>query len=317
MKATPIASYGASDLLQLAECERPNPGPGQYLIKVRASAVNPVDWKLRRGSLKVVMHPSFPLILGFDVCGEIVEAGPGAHRFKPGDAIYVRLDNRFGGALAEYAVAGEGAVASKPAGLTALQAAAVPLAGMTALQGLRDLGKLQAGQQLLVVGGSGGVGHFAVQIGKALGATVVASCSTGNVEMVRSLGADHVIDYRKEPYRVIERAYDVVYDTVVAEPFSTFAPLMAPRGRFVAATPSLGLLLRAPFLPLYSGKRILFVSLKSRGSDLEYLTGLIEQGRLKPVIDRTFALAEAAQAHAYAEQGHVRGKVVIDVAANA
>jgi NADPH:quinone reductase-like Zn-dependent oxidoreductase len=314
MKAIQLASFGAADQLQLVELEQPQPSARQYLIKVHASAVNPVDFKIRSGKLRPIMWPRLPTVLGFDVCGEIVARGPQATRLAVGAAVYARLDARFGGAYAQYAVAGEDAVARKPAGLSDAEAATVPLAGLTALQALRDCGRLRGGQHVLVVGGSGGVGHFAVQIAKAMGAHVVASCSAGNLAMVRGLGAEHVIDYRSEPYRTFTAPYDVILDTAVSDPFSVFAPLLAPAGRYVAATPSAGLIARLPLLALTSRKRIVFVMLKSSASDLDQLSEWIEGHQLRPIIDRSYPLAETAAAHAYAEQGHVKGKVALTIA---
>jgi NADPH:quinone reductase-like Zn-dependent oxidoreductase len=313
MQAVQIAHFGSPDQLQLVERARPRPGRGQYLVAVHASSVNPVDWKLRSGALRPIMWPRLPVVLGFDVCGVIAEAGPGAERFAVGDPIYARLDTRYGGAYAQYALVGEAVVARKPKDMTDVQAAAVPLAGVTALQALRDRARLRAGQRLLVVGGAGGVGHFAVQIGKAMGAHVVASASASNHDLLRELGAEHCIDYRNEAYRSFDGPYDVIFDTAVATSIRLFLPLMAAEGRYVAATPSLELVARAPLLALSSKRRIDFVMLKPSAADLDQLSYWIEAGQLKPVIDRTYPLAETAAAHAYAEQGHVRGKVVLEV----
>ena len=315
MKAIQMTRYGASDVLELTERESPRVGPGQYLVRVHASSINPIDWKLRQGALRMYMWPRLPMVPGFDIAGVIAEPAAGSTRWKVGDPIYARIDQQFGGAYAEYAVVGEAALARKPSNLSDDEAAAVPLAGLTALQALRNAG-VSRGQQVLIVGGSGGVGHFAVQIAKIIGAHVVASCSTANVAMVTSLGADLVIDYRTEPYRAPNSAYDVIFDTVVHDPFKRFAPLLAARGRYVAVTPSPELLLRAPWLRLTSRRRIQFVMMKPSGADLAQLSDWIEAGRLRPVIDRVYPLGEAAAAHAYAEQGHVRGKVVLDLMAS-
>jgi NADPH:quinone reductase-like Zn-dependent oxidoreductase len=313
MKAVQMAGYGASDILQVVERERPTPSAGRYLIEVHAASVNPIDWKLRQGALRSYMWPRLPLVPGFDISGTVAEAGPGATRWQVGAPVYARIDALFGGAYAQYALVGESALAHKPKNLSDVEAAAVPLAGVTALQALRNDGGLQRGQHVLVVGGSGGVGHFAVQIAKLMGAHVVASCSTPNVAMLHALGADEVIDYRVESYRRGPAAYDVILDTAVSSPFRTFAPLLGPRGRYVAATPSPELFLRAPLLLLGSRRRIKFVMLKVSGADLEQLTGWIEAGQLRPVIDRVYPLSQAAAAHAQAEQGHVRGKIVLDL----
>jgi len=214
MRAAVIDGYGGPDRFEIREVEKPSPGPGQLLVRVRAASVNPVDWKLRKGSLRFVRPARFPLILGYDVAGEVEAIGAEVSHFAPGDPVYASTDNPHGGGYAEYVLVGEAATALKPASLTFEEAAAVPLASLTALQALRDKGEVAEGERLLVNGGAGGVGHFAVQIGKALGARVVAVASGRNQEFLRELGADRGIDYEEEDFATDEENYHIVFDTV-------------------------------------------------------------------------------------------------------
>lgn len=313
MKAMQYQGYGGPDRLSLTEIPEPRPSESQLLVKVGASSVNPVDWKLHNGSFRWLMPVKFPSVPGFDLAGEVVEVGAKVERFKPGDRVFAMLDHRPGGADAEYAVVGETAAAPMPSNLDAREAAAVPLAGLTALQALRDNGRLGAGQCVLIIGGSGGVGHFAVQIAKARGARVTAVCSTPHVEMVRGLGADHVIDYKKQTGFAADEPYDLIFDTILSSPFRAFLPVMARKGVFVATLPTPSLLVRAVFMPLYSSRRVKLVGVRPRGEDLRYLGGLIEASKLRPVIDRVFRLEELASAHAMSQGGRTVGKIVVNV----
>jgi NADPH:quinone reductase-like Zn-dependent oxidoreductase len=200
MKAAVINGYGAPEVLQYTEVEKPQIKPNQMLVRVYASSVNPIDWKIRKGMLKVLTGNKFPMILGFDVSGEVVEVGTQVTQFKPGDSIYAHLNQLPGGAYAEYAAVAEKSAAAKPTNMSHEEAAAVPLAAMTALQAWRDEGNLKLGQKVLINGASGGVGTFAVQIAKVLGAEVTAVCGTRNLEMVKSLGADRLIDYKQQDF---------------------------------------------------------------------------------------------------------------------
>jgi len=271
MKAMQYSGYGDPSLLKMVEMERPIPTEGQLLVKVNAAAVNPIDWKLHDGSLRYVLPVKFPSIPGFDVAGEVMTIGPGVDRFKIADRIYACLPGRFDGACAEYVVVDAAVAAPIPPQLDFFQAAAIPLAALTALQSLRDLGALHADQRLLIVGSSGGVGHFAIQIGKAFGAHVTAVCSTGNVDRVAALGADQVIDYTKQSDFSAGEPYDVVLDCVVEKPYRAFQRVMNKEAVYVAVLFPLRLLVQSVLLRLYSKQRIRFVICKANGDDLTFI----------------------------------------------
>jgi len=314
MKAMQYSGYGDPSLLKMVEMELPKPAAGQILIKVNAAAVNPIDWKLHDGSLRYVLPVTFPAVPGFDLAGEMVAVGPGVDRFTIGDRIYACLSGRSTGACAEYAVVDAAVAAPIPPQLDFFQAAAIPLAALTALQSLRDLGGLHADQRLLIVGGSGGVGHFAIQIGTAFGAHVTAVCSTGNVDRVAALGADYVIDYKKQSDFSAGELYDVVLDCVAEKPFRLFRQVMRREAVYVAVLFPLRLLARSVLLRLSSKQRIRFVICKANGDDLVVISKLVNDGKLQPLIDRVYPLHELAEAHRYSRSGRARGKIVIDVA---
>ncbi|HSC95493.1 MAG TPA: NAD(P)-dependent alcohol dehydrogenase [Burkholderiales bacterium] len=315
MKAMQYRGYGGPDQIVAAEVPVPQPGPSQLLVRVAASSVNPVDWKLHNGHYRWLMPVRFPSIPGFDVAGEVVETGAQVARFKAGDHVFAMSDARAGGASAEYAVVGEGAAARMPSNLSAPEAAAVPLAGLTALQALRDLGHVAAGKRLLVIGASGGVGHFAVQIAKYCGAEVTAVCSSRHVEMVRGLGASRVIDYTSESDFRGPQPYDIVFDVVVNRPVSGFLRLLAPDGIYVSSLPSFGRVAAAFYLPLCSKRRVRVARVAARGEDLDQLRALCDAGKLRPVIDRVLRLEELAAAHAYSARGTTTGKIAIVIGA--
>ena len=313
MKAIQFRRYGPSDVLEYVERDLPSPADHQCLVKVSASSVNPIDWKIRKGKLKMVLRPRFPMVLGFDICGEIVATGRLVSKFKAGDWVYALLESKGGGAHAEYAVVAESAAGLKPEQLTPQESAAIPLAALTAIQALRDKGRLCAGQRVLIIGASGGVGHFAVQIAKAIGAHVTAVCGTTNVEMVRDLGADRVMDYKTEDYKQDNATYDIVFDVVAADSFLGCSNLLGPTGIYISTLPSCGLILATLLLPVVSKKRSRFILVQPSGDDLTYLRQLVAGGRLRPVTDRVYPLAEAKAAHDYSEKGHTRGKIILQV----
>lgn len=313
MKALQYQRYGGPDQLREVEVPRPTPAPGQILVKVAASSVNPIDWKLHNGSFRFVKPVKMPSTPGFDIVGEIVQVGADVTQHHVGDLIYAMLDSKTGGADAEYAVVGEAAAAPMPAGIKWQEAAGIPLAGLTALQALRDKGQLTAGQRVLVVGASGGVGHYAVQIARALGAHVTGVCSTDNVDMVKGLGATEVIDYKKQSGFGSETHYDVVFDTIGASRFGDYTPAMTQDTVYVCTLPNLSLIAHALVLPVYSKRRIKMVMVNSSGEDLKYLTNLVEQNKLRTVIDRVFPLEELHLAHELNQQGRTAGKIIVNV----
>ncbi len=314
MQAIVQNNYGTPDVLSLKEVERPTFTDDQVLVRVHAASINAGDYFSMRGSPWLVrFFVGFPrpsdYILGWDVAGRVEAVGSAVTKFQPGDAVFGAVSHAF----AEYVVASADRFAPKPANLTFGQAAAVPTAAITALQGLRDAGQVQPGQKLLINGAAGGVGTFAVQIAKALGADVTGVCSTRNVEMVRTIGANHVVDYTREDFTRGERRYDLILDNVGNRAFSDLRRVLTPRGRIIPNSGHGGMsyvfkgFLLAPFMEQQEQP----LTITPNGRDLAALTHMIEVGEVAPVIDRTFPFEEIPAALSYAAQGHARGKVVI------
>jgi NADPH:quinone reductase-like Zn-dependent oxidoreductase len=301
MKAAVYTKTKSGKVLQIMEVQTPIPKDNEVLIKTRAASVNPLDWRLKS------RRP------GVDVAGEVVAVGKRVTQFKPGDAVFGTCR----GAFAEYACTSEAALVSKPVNLTFEQAACVPIAGLTALQGLRDKGDLQPGQKVLINGAAGGIGTFAVQIAKSLGAEVTAVCSARNVEMVRSLGADLVIDYTQEDFTNNGRYYDLVLDNVGNRTLSALRRVMTPRGRCVMAGAPKELwavVMRVLKALAWSGflrRKFTFFIAKLKKDDLGALCELMKTGKVTPVIDKRYQRSGTADAIAYVEQGHARAKVVV------
>jgi NADPH:quinone reductase-like Zn-dependent oxidoreductase len=318
MKAVVIDGYGGSDRLVVREVETPRPGPGQVLLRVRATSVNPIDWMIRSGQLRWVKRARFPAILGFDVAGEVVEIGPEVSRFAPGDAVYALLDSPVGGAYAEFAVARESSLAEKPAVLSFEEAAALPLAGLTALQALRDLGELASREKLLVNGAAGGVGHLAVQIGAALGAEVTGVASGGNQSLVLAMGAERAIDYEEIDFTGEDVAYDVIFDAVGSCSFDDCAAVLSPQGGVYVSTrvgPRLFLWSLLTRLGRLAGQRrqARIVLAHPSGQDLAVLGRMVEIGKLRPAVGRVYPLDEIRRAHEASQTGHARGKIVVRI----
>lgn len=325
MKAIVHRCYGPPDVLKLENIEKPTPADNEVLVKIHAAAVNPLDWHYMRGKPYIMRMeaglgaPTNPR-LGVDFAGTVETAGRNVKRFKPGDEVF---GGKYG-ALAEYvSVAEERALVLKPARLTFEQAASIPIAAITALQGLRDAGRIQPGQKVLINGASGGVGTFAVQIAKSFGAEVTGVCSTRNVEMVRSLGADHVIDYTKEDYARSGEHYDVILDNVGNRSLSDNRQVLNPEGKYVLiggggpdAGPWIGLFvgpIKALVLSQFVSQDMGMFVAELNKEDLTILAELMQAGKVTPVIDRRYKLSETAEALRYLEKGHARGKVVIDL----
>lgn len=320
MKAMVQHRYGTPDVLEPADVASPPVGDDQVLIRVWAAAIHPGDLMLMQGR-PVAMRPLFGLrrprrvTPGYDVAGIVEAVGVDVERVRPGDQIYGQGD----GSCAEYTTAGQDAVAPKPESLTFEQAAAVPMSGLTALHALRDVAQIQPGQRILINGASGGIGTYAVQIGKALGAHVTGVCSTRNVELVGSLGADEVVDYTQRDFTLTGERYDVILDNVANHPLSRLRRALTPTGTLLPNNGTSGgrwlgplprMLHAVAWSPFVSQRMRLFVSQPSR-ADLQALTEMIEAGEVEPVVDRTFTLSETADAFAHLAQGHARGKVVI------
>ncbi|MGA2470693.1 MAG: NAD(P)-dependent alcohol dehydrogenase [Solirubrobacteraceae bacterium] len=321
MKAIINTEYGSPDLLELREIDKPDVDAGDVLVRVRASSVNPLDWHLMRGLPYIARLMGLGLrkpkgtVRGVDVAGHVEAVGEDVTQFQVGDEVFGGCD----GAFAEYVCGPEKKFVHKPAGLTFEQAAALPIAGCTALQALRDHGRLQAGQTVLINGAAGGVGTFAVPIAKALGAEVTGVCSTRNVEMVRSLGADHVIDYTQDDFTDGQR-YDLILDAVANRSLSDLRRALSPTGTLVIVGGGSGkwlgpfvVLLQALVRSRFVSQRLHFFMANVNNEDLAALAALVESGKVTPVIDRTYPLNETAEAIRYLETGHARGKTVITV----
>lgn len=317
MKAIVIDGYGGIDRMRLEERPEPAPGPGELLIDVRAASVNPVDWKIRQGELKAVLWLKFPYIPGGDVAGEVVAVGSGVSRFKPGDAVVAFVELKQGGGYAQRVVVKEAATASKVSSMTFPEASTLPIAGCTALQALRDHGGLREGGSVLINGGAGGVGHFAVQIGKAMGATITATAGPSNIDFVRSIGADRVIDYKKEDFTKLPDRYDVIFDAVAMSTFPACRDRLNPGGVYITTLPNPNVLFWGAVQSAASlfgrARRAMFMWVRQEGSDLAFLGQLADQGKLRPEIARTFPLEQVREAHALSEEGHGRGKIVLIV----
>lgn len=309
MKAAFIEGYGGHEVLRVAELDKPTPRDGEVLVRVRAASVNPIDWKIRSGSMKLFMRKSFPLVLGADLSGEVAEVRPGS-RFKVGEAVMALLPGDVG-AFAEYVSVPEHVASLAPKTTTFEEAASLPATAQTALQALRDLGGLQPGGSVVVNGASGGVGVFGVQLAKILGAKVTAVCSEANAGFVRELGADEVVDYRKADFTTLGVRHDVVFDAVSNRTFADCQRALGPKGVYVATMPSASLILRQVFLNAVSSQKAKGVVVKSKVEDLQYLAGLIDEKRLRTVIAKVFPLAEIAEAQKLSESGRVRGKIVL------
>jgi len=322
MRAILFERYGTPADLRLGELARPTPREGEVLVRVHASSVNAADWRLLRADpflVRLVFGLFRPRIrvLGTDVAGVVEAVGPGVTRFAPGDAVFGELFGSGLGGFAEYAVAPESAFARKPDRVSFEEAAAVPLAAVTALQALRDVAALKAGESVVIQGASGGVGTFAIQLAKALGAgEITAVCSARNAELARRLGADHVVDYAREDYTASGKTYDVIVGVNGERRLAHYRRALKPGGRFVMIGGSSRQLAAVVLLGSFhggGGRQMKRVDAKTTPSDLEVLRGLLETGALTPIIDRTYRLEEVPAAIAYQERGHAPGKVVIRV----
>lgn len=317
MHAVVQADYGSADVMELREIEKPTPGDGEVLVRVLAASLAAGDYFGMRGTpFPARLAIGFPkpkkdYVVGLDFAGVVESVGNDVTRFKPGEEVY----GECGGSCAEYAVARESGIAHKPRILTFGQAAAVPTSACTALQGLRDHGRVRPGQKVLINGASGGVGPFAVQIAKALGAEVTAVCSTRNVEMVQSIGADHVIDYTQEDFTQGGPRYDVIIDNVGSHSLSDTRRALTSRGVHIPSSGHAGMawIIAAALTAIFVRQQGKPFVTSTTGDDLVTLNELIEAGKVTPVMDRTYPLSDAPEAFRYLDEGHARGKVVITV----
>ena len=323
MKAITYHRYGSPDVLEFGEVDEPVVKDDEVLIGVRAASVNPRDWHFMRG-LPYFMRLQFGLRgpkdggLGSDVAGQVEAVGKNVTRFRPGDEVFADV---LTGGFAEYACVTEDLLGLKPANLTFEQAAAVPLAALTALQGLRDHGRVQPGQKVLIIGASGGVGTFAVQLGKLFGADVTGVCSTRKVDMVRSIGADHVIDYTQEDFTRSGQTYDLIFQLAGTRSPADCRRALTSKGTLLLSSGESGgrwigpvdRIVKAVVLSPFVSQRLVSFLAKPSTEDLQVMRELIEAGKVSPVIDRTYPLSDTPEAIRHLEEGHARGKIVITV----
>ncbi len=321
MKAVVYTSYGSPDVLQLKEIEKPTSKDDEVLVKVHAASVNAADLHFLRGKPFLIRLMGFGLlrpkgkILGSDIAGRVEAVGRNVKQFQPGDEVFGDLFECGRGGFAEYVCARENALALKPTNISFEEAAAVPMAAVTALHGLRDKGQIQQGQKVLINGASGGVGTFAVQIAKSFGAEVTGVCSTRNLDMVRSFGADQVIDYSREDFTKNGQRYDLILAANGYHLIFDYQRALSPKGTYVATGGSMPQLFQAmllgPCISMTGSKKMGNLISKPNQKDLIFMKGLLETGKVKPVIERRYKLSEAAEALRYLEEGHAQGKVVI------
>jgi len=333
MKAAVIDHYGPNELVQVRDIAVPAIGPTDLLVRVHAASVNPLDVKTRSGSLKVLLKYRFPLVLGNDLSGEVAEVGSQVRRFKKGDAMYARLDKDRIGAFAEFAVVREGAAALKPANVTFEEAASLPLVSLTAWQALVEIGKLRAGQRVLIHAGSGGVGSVAIQLAHHLGATVFTTVGQRNMELVKRLGADVPIDYRAARFENVAKDCDVVLDSAGGDTLVRSFECVKPSGVVVSigSTPSAAFARSWGLNPIIvlaisvmsrkataaarrHNARYEYLFIRADGAQLSEITRLVEGGAIKPLVDKVFPLEHVRDALAYSESGRATGKVVVKVA---
>lgn len=323
MKAVVYTKYGPPEMLQLATVEKPFPKDNEVLVKVVAASANAADWRMLRADPFLVriytglLKPTKYNILGADIAGRIETVGKDVKQFQPGDAVFGDIFASGWGGFAEYVCTRENELALKPANISFEEAAAVPLAALTALHGLRDVGKIQPGQKVLINGASGGVGTFAVQIAKSFGAEVTAVCSTGNMDMARSIGADYVIDYTQEDFTKNGPRYDLILAVNGYHSIFDYRRTLNPGGIYVMAGGATAQLFQAlllgPWISMTGNKKMGALTSKPNQKDLIFLKELLEAGKVKPVIYRRYPLHEVPEALRYLEEGHARGKVVITV----
>jgi NADPH:quinone reductase-like Zn-dependent oxidoreductase len=312
MQAVAFERFGPPDVLRLVQQPVPVPGPNEVLVRVRAAGVNPADYKLRQGAFKYIQRSRFPMGVGLDLAGDIVRLGSAVQGLREGEAVYGFRPVNTPGSYAQFATMDAGLLAPKPQSLGYTEAAAVPVAALTALQGLRSKGGLQAGQRVLVIGASGGVGTFAIQVARLLGAHVTGVCSTRNIELVRGLDCDEVIDYTREHFSAGGRRFHVILDTV-GTPYATCKPALAPGGNVVTIVFSAGAMLRSLLRALPGGPRLHTFLADMDAAQLREITAWLDSGRLRVVMDKVYPLAEVAAAHQHSESGRARGKVVLQL----
>lgn len=313
MKAVVINRYGRNDEVEIRDMPTPVCGPQDVLIRVRAAGINPVDWKVRSGQARIITGSRFPKILGNECSGEVIEIGERVNKFRQGDQVIGWPSARKLGAFAEYVCMCERATFAKSERITFEQAACIPIAGLTALQALRDKGQIAYGKKVLINGAAGGVGHFAVQIARIFGANVTGVCSSRNRETVKALGAHAVIDHTAEDFTESGNRYDIVFDAVAKRSFRECKKALARHGVYISTLPSAGVLLNQYLTGFVSAKKAATIWVRPDEADLEWVSKHVETGKIEIVIDRTYPLDQAKEALAYSETGKARGKIALHI----
>ena len=312
MKAVVFNAYGGNDVLELQDVPKPAINPDEVLIRVHAAGVNPVDWKVLAGQAKMLTGSRFPKTLGIECSGVIVEAGSLVRKFKAGDAVIANVGMGLG-AYAEYVVVRGKTVFPKPETVAFADAATLPIAGLTALQALKDKGCIAPGRKVLINGASGGVGTFAVQIAKILGAEVTAVCSAVNAGLLKGLGADHVIDYHEQDFTATNERYDIIFDAVSSRSFGECKKALTRHGVYVNTLPTPSIYWHICTSTLLPGKKAATMMVSQRADDVAWICEQLRTGRLKVVIDKVFPLDQVKDALAYSRTGRARGKIVLKV----
>jgi NADPH:quinone reductase-like Zn-dependent oxidoreductase len=312
MKAAVFNRYGGNEVVEVKDIPAPVPGPGEVVIKVHAASINPVDWKVRDGMARILTGSKFPKVLGCECAGEVTAIGARATKFRKGDRVVMYTSVKRLGAFAEYARTAEDRIYPIAEGITFEQAACLPIAGLTALQSLRDHGKTAPGKKVLINGASGGVGHFAVQIAKVFGAEVTAVTSSRNVDFVKELGADKVIDYRKEDFTRGSERYDLVFDAVSMSSFGACKRILMSSGRYVNTLPNATIVAQVltSFLP---GRKARSMWVRPSADDIAWMMEKIQAEKIRVVITETYPLDRITEALAASEAGRTRGKIVVKV----
>lgn len=312
MKACAINAFGKANELHFTDVPLPILKPDELLIKMAASSVNPVDYKMRSGSHKLFLGAPFPIILGYDAAGTVEAVGEKVTRFTPGDKVYGRLTRKYGGALAEYAATKASAVAKIPSSLTTTEAAGIPLAALTAYQALKHKARLKPGNQVLIIGATGGVGHFALQIANVMGAVTTAICGKGHENILSLIQPHHIIIYSEKDYKKTNKKFDVIFDVAGKTNYPEIYHLLNKNGTYITTLPRLKLLVHK-CVSLFRPGCVRTLLMAPRGEELELLGHWIDQGRLKVFIDEVFNWKDVQAAHKKAEEYHTEGKIVIKI----
>jgi NADPH:quinone reductase-like Zn-dependent oxidoreductase len=318
MKAVVYEKYGSPEVHQLKEVEKPVPNENEILVKIHASAINSSDSTLTRGKpflgrlWQGFLKPKNKT-LGSDIAGQVEAVGSNIKEFKPGDDVFGDIGDIGFGGFAEYVTVSEKTIVLKPTNLTFKEAASIPQASVVALQGLRNHGQIKKGQKVLINGASSGIGTFAVQIAKSFGAEVTGVCSTNKIDMIHSIGADHVIDYTKEDFTKSRQLFDLIFDLHVSHSISEYKCALVPNGAYIACDFNPTSIFLGPMISLFGNKKVKSYMAKLNTNDLRYIKELIETGKIKPIIDRCYSLNQIAEAINYYEEKHTKGKIVINI----